>query len=75
MGILTDLQAGKKIHWEPADSDTFGYNQDLNVLEQWVNGEKTEETLPVVSISEESLTITWGDQDVTYYDGELEYEN
>lgn len=75
MGILTNLQAGKKIHWEPVDSDTFSYNQDLNVLEQWMNGEKTGETLPVVSLSEESLTVTWGDQDVTYYDGELEYEN
>lgn len=75
MGILTNLQAGKKIHWETVDTDSFGYNQDLNVLEQWINGEKTGETLSVVSISEESLTITWGDQDVIYYDGELEYEN
>lgn len=63
MGILTNLNSGKKIKFEYDDSDSWGYNGE--VLEQYINSELTGNTLTVLSIDEDNITIDWGEAEST----------
>jgi hypothetical protein len=65
MAILNNLNAGKKIHFEEDDIDVWGYNSASDILEQYINGTLTGNTLPVVSIDQNSITINWGDVEST----------
>jgi uncharacterized protein YegJ (DUF2314 family) len=59
MGILTNLNNGQKIRFEQDDTDIWGYNG--NELQQYVDGKTTGNTLPVISVDEDNITIDWGD--------------
>ena len=63
MGILTNLNQGKKLKFESDDSDSWGLSE--NQLQQYISGEFTGNTLEVLSISEESITIDWGEAEST----------
>lgn len=69
MGILTDLNSGKKIKFDSEDSDLWGYNG--TVLEQYVNNKLTGNTLTVNSVSETSITIDWGDIESTLQENQI----
>jgi len=58
MGILTNLNQGKKIRFELEDSDVWGYSE--GTLQQYVNGSLTGNTLTVSSVNEENIVIDWG---------------
>jgi hypothetical protein len=58
MGILTNLNLGKKIKFEETDNDNWGY--DGSQLIEYVEGSATGVSLTVVSVSEEEITIDWG---------------
>lgn len=63
MGILTNLNQGKKLKFESDDSDSWVLSE--NQLQQYIGGEFTGNTLEVLSISEESITIDWGEAEST----------
>lgn len=69
MGILTDLNSGKKIKFDSEDNDSWGYNG--TVLEQYVNNELTGNTLTVNSVDENSITIDWGDIESTLQENQI----
>lgn len=58
MGILTNLNQGKKIKFESSDSDSWGYSEGS--LQQYVNGNLTGNNLIVSSVNEETIVIDWG---------------
>jgi hypothetical protein len=58
MGILTDLNLGRKIKFEETDTDNWGYNGSQ--LQQYVDGVITGINLTVVSVNEDEITIDWG---------------
>ena len=66
INILEELQNGKKILWLASDIDTWSYNENLSILEQWINGSLTGSTLIVEAISAEFITVNWGDYIETY---------
>jgi len=66
INILEELQNGKKILWLADDIDTWGYNEDLSILEQWIEGSLTGLTMVVEALSAESITVNWGDYIETY---------
>lgn len=58
MGILTDLNSGKKIKFEVTDTDSWSYQG--NILEQTIDGTATGNTLQVLELTEEYITVDWG---------------
>jgi hypothetical protein len=66
INILEELQKGKKILWLADDIDTWSYNEDLSILEQWIESSLTGLTMVVEAISAESITVNWGDYIETY---------
>ena len=66
INFLEELQNGKKILWLASDIDTWSYNENLSILEQWINGSLTGSTLIVEAISAEFITVNWGDYIETY---------
>jgi uncharacterized protein YegJ (DUF2314 family) len=58
MGILTNLNQGKKIRFELEDLDVWGYSEGS--LQQYVNGSLTGNVLTVSSVNEETIIIDWG---------------
>ena len=63
MGILTKLNEGQKFRFEESDSDIWGYNG--KVLQQYLDNESTGNTLTIVSVNEDTITIDWGDIEST----------
>jgi hypothetical protein len=66
INILEELQKGKKILWLADDIDTWSYNEDLSILEQWIESSLTGLTMVIEAISAESITVNWGDYIETY---------
>ena len=66
INILEELQNGKKILWLASDIDTWSYNENLSILEQWINESLTGGTLIVEAITSEFITVNWGDYTETY---------
>ena len=73
MGILTNLNSGQKIRFEGGDIDLWGYNG--SELQQYINGELTGYTLPVINVDENSITIDWGDIESTLPENWIEFVN
>lgn len=73
MGILTDLNSGKKIKFEDEDNDNWGYNGSQ--LQQYVNGSLTGNVLSVVSVSETEITIDWGGTNSTLTENKFIWED
>ena len=71
MGILTQLSQNKKIKFESSDSDSWEYNG--TVLEQYVGTDPTGNTLEVISISEEEISINWGENQSTLPESDLTF--
>ena len=73
MGILTNLNSGKKIKFETTDTDNWGY--DGSRLQQYVDGVATGVSLTVISISEENISIDWGDGNSTLTESKFLWED
>ena len=69
MGILTNLNNGQKIRFEEDDTDIWGYNG--SELQQYVGGKTTGNTLPVVSVDEDNITIDWGEVQSTLLENDF----
>ena len=73
MGILTNLNQGKKIRFELEDSDVWGYSEGS--LQQYVNGSLTGNTLAVSSVNEENIVIDWGEVTSSLDEGKILWED
>ena len=73
MGILTNLNQGKKIRFELGDSDTWGYSEGF--LQQYVNGSLTGNVLTVSSVNEETIVIDWGEVTSSLNENKFSWED
>ncbi len=73
MGILTDLNSGKKIQFEEDDTDSWGY--DGSQLQQYFGGSLTGNVLSVVSVSETEIIIDWGGTNSTLTESKFIWED
>lgn len=70
MGILTTLTSGSKIRFEDCDTDIWDYNG--NALRQYESGSLTGETLLVINLNEDYITIGWETNvSSTLYEGDF----
>jgi hypothetical protein len=72
MGIQTQLLEGKKIRFSILDTDLWSYRENEFKLYQWMDGQETGETLTVLEVDEELITIDWGTNTSTLFEVDIE---
>lgn len=72
MSLRTQLLEGKKIRFDPTDTDIWGYDEIESKLIQWVEEVETGNTLEVLELDDYSITINWGEAISTLFESDIE---
>lgn len=72
MGLQTQLLEGKKIRFSSLDVDLWSYRENESRLYQWIDGQETGETLTVLELDEDLITIDWGGNTSTLFEVDIE---
>lgn len=75
MTIQSELLKGKKIRFFFTDEDVWSFDQDNNLMYQWVNGELTGSSLNVILLEEDNLTIDWNGSTSTLHLSDVQVED
>lgn len=72
MSLRTQLLEGKKIRFDPTDTDIWGYDEIESKLIQLVEEVETGNTLEVLELDDYSITINWGEAISTLFESDIE---
>jgi hypothetical protein len=72
MELKTQLLNGKKIRFNPMDTDTWSFDENQSKLLQWIEERETGITLEVLELDDYSITINWGEATSTLFEVDIE---
>lgn len=72
MSLKTELLNGKKIKFNSLDIDSWSYDSDQSLLNQWIEGTQTSDTLQVVELNDASITVNWDNGTSTFFEADVE---